>query len=407
MLDEQQRQIRESTQKLNYSWEIWRSLVEYNAALVLQTDAAGIIHFSNRGFLGSSALPLIGLNLFADLAPPVLADDLRALAARVAGGERTHESVEGEIRLPDGRELHCLWQASFLKREDRPGLTWVVTDISRETAARRRSQAMERHIATGRMAARIAHEFNNPLAGIKNAITLVKMDMPQEGSAFHYLSLVEREINRLTDIVKQMYGLYKPEQSSASEICLSQLLEECAFLMRPLGGTRQVDVRVESAALVRVFLPEQYLREILYNLIRNAIEASAAGGEVTLRGGMEGEWLRIRVEDRGHGLPPGADASVFEPFYTTKATYQGAGLGLGLSVCKSLAEAMGGSVALLPREGGGVSACLAAARHRGRQSGAGLRPGTAPCALSAASASSRTGGSRRRRRIRPGTSRRP
>lgn len=359
LVDAQRSLIERNTAQLHYSWETWRSFVEHNPALVLLTDAAGEIRFCNRGFLGGSALPLIGLNLFEALAVPALAPELREMAARVGAAKGgAHDAREGDCKLPDGRHLFCHWQASYLQLRGEGGLTWVLTDLSRERAAQRQLQAMEKFAATGRMAARIAHEFNNPLAGIRNAIALVRMDQPAGAPALRYLDMVDREIDRLAVIIRQMYGLYKPEGCQPAAIDVPTLVADSVFLMQPLGMTRGVRVLAGEVPALTVHLPEPYLREILYNLIRNAVEASAEGATVTVQAMQDGHYLRLMVDDTGVGLPPDGDARLFEPFFTTKATFLGTGLGLGLSVCKGLAEAMGGCIGLLPRETGGVRALL-------------------------------------------------
>ena len=361
LIGEQSRMMRENSDKLYYSREIWRSLVEYNHDLVMVTDRQGTILYCNRGFLGDSTLPLIGLSLPDELAPLPLRERIHALAERVASGECMHDSIEADLVLPDGKRFYCLWLASHLRRQDdNHGITWIITDISREHTIRQRSQAMEKLAATGRMAARIAHEFNNPMAGIKGAIALVKMDTPADAANYRYLAMVEKEIDRLSGIIRQMYGLYKPESQSVSTICVSTLLAECCFLMQPLGAARGIKVEPVRMPAITVKLPEQYLREIIYNLIRNAIEASYDNGVVRVSASVEHDCLHITIEDDGLGLPDNPDENVFEPFFTTKKTFQGAGLGLGLPVCKSLADAMGGSVSLRPRDTGGVSAlaCL-------------------------------------------------
>lgn len=361
LLGEQSRMIRENCDQLYYSREIWRSLVEYNQDLVVVTDQQGVIHYCNRGFLENSTLPLIGLSLPEELAPLPLKEKIQALASRVASGEQMHDSIEAELVLPDGRRFYCLWLASHLKRQDGSGgITWIITDISREHTIRQRSQAMEKFAATGRMAARIAHEFNNPLAGIKGAITLVKMDTPPDTGNHKYLCMVEKEIDRLSGIIRQMYGLYKPENTSASNIDFRTLLTECCFLMQPLGAPRNINIHLGEIPSVTANLPEHYVREIIYNLLRNAIEASYENGDVHVHGELEDGCLHLMIDDQGHGLPENPDANIFEPFYTTKKTFQGAGLGLGLSVCRSLASAIGGSVQLSARESGGVRAlaCL-------------------------------------------------
>lgn len=359
LLGEQSRVLREKKDQLYYSQEIWRSLVEYNQNLVMVTDHDGIIHYCNRGFLETSTLPLIGLSIPDALTPPSLKEKIRALAGKVASGERMHDSIEAELILPDGRRYHCFWLASHLRRQDdTQGITWVITDISREHAIRLRSDAMEKFATTGRMAARIAHEFNNPLAGIKGAIALVKMDTSVDAENYKYLCMIEKEIDRLSAIIRQMYGLYKPETPSTTVIDFSTLINECCFMMQPLGGERGIRLEISTVSVVTTHLPEQYVREILYNLLRNAIEASHDNGVVHVHTEIIDDCLHILIDDEGHGLPTHPDANIFEPFYTTKKTFQGAGLGLGLSVCRSLAETMGGSVQLSPRQPAGVSALV-------------------------------------------------
>jgi PAS domain S-box-containing protein len=359
LVGEQARIIGEHSDQLYYSREIWRSLVEYNQSLVLVTDPQGTINYANSGFVKTGTLPLIGLNLVDALVSPPLQQGIRAMATMVASGERMHDSVEGELALPNGDRHQCLWLASHLKRRDGgTGITWVITDISREYAARQRAKSMEEFAITGRMAARIAHEFNNPLAGIKGAIALVKMDVPAEAPGHKYLCMVESEINRLSAIIRQMYGLYKPEIQEKTEIDLRTMLGECCFLMSPAGAERNIRIEVGDLPAVTLRLQEQYVREIIYNLLRNAIDASFDNGVITVQAMVTESCLHLSIDDEGQGLPPGHDINVFEPFFTTKKTFQGAGLGLGLSVCRGLAESMGGSVTLSPREPAGARALV-------------------------------------------------
>jgi signal transduction histidine kinase len=93
-----------------------------------------------------------------------------------------------------------------------------------------------------------------------------------------------------------------------------------------------------------VRLPENRLRQILYNLIQNAIDASPQSGSVLIRAVIDQQRLTITVSDQGDGIPDEARSHVFEPFFTTKSDLVTGGLGLGLSVCKSLVESMNGSI---------------------------------------------------------------
>jgi PAS domain S-box-containing protein len=352
-----EKEIQKSTDQLHYSEKLWNSLVEHNHNLVVVTDSAGIIQFSNSGFLKDDPAMLLGRNLFSLVPAPERAP-LDALAVQVTSGSTDHGTIEAALCLPDGGQHRCLWLASRLQRKDgMPDITWIITDIGREHAIRQRALAAEKLVATGRMAARIAHEINNPLAGIKGAISLIKMDFPKDHANFTYVEMVEKEINRLTSIIRQMYGIFKPESQAFSPVSITLLLQECRLLMAPLADERGIHLTLGEIPEVMLSAAESHLREILYNLTRNAIEASFDHGCVMLSARTDDGCIHIAVDDDGKGLPV-SDESIFEPFFTTKQTFQGAGLGLGLSVSRSLANAMGGHISLHPRQPRGTRAVL-------------------------------------------------
>ncbi|MFQ5693545.1 MAG: sensor histidine kinase, partial [Nitrospinota bacterium] len=204
----------------------------------------------------------------------------------------------------------------------------------------------EKLAATGRLAAGIAHEINNPLAGIKNAFQLIQDAVPETHPHHHYVGRIEKEINRIANIVRQMYNLYKPEPGTLREVDLNLVVRDIVALLEPKGRQRDVLLTVETPALpIRAFLPEGSLAQVLYNLLMNAIEASPAGDEVKVSTALAGAGrARIRVSDRGPGIPEDLRSRVFEPFFTTKSDPSEAGLGLGLSISRSLVEAMGGAL---------------------------------------------------------------
>ena len=203
----------------------------------------------------------------------------------------------------------------------------------------------EKLAATGRMAARIAHEINNPLAGIKNAFRLIKDAVPATHPHQQYVSRIDKEIDRIAGIVRQMFDLYQTEPEKPQTFCLDETILDVIALLEPSWRQHGVHIIVnEQQPGVEVRLPEGAVREILFNLLVNAIEASPQNGKVEVQVTCHQETVQIEVADQGKGIPQDAHKQIFEPFFTTKDGTMGRGLGLGLSISKSLVEGMQGRI---------------------------------------------------------------
>lgn len=218
----------------------------------------------------------------------------------------------------------------------------------------------EKLAATGRMSARIAHEINNPLAGIKNSFRLVREAIDPHHPHRSYVDRIDREIDRIARIVRQMYDIYRPEREQPREFLLRETLQDVALLLEPVAGRRNVVVQVQTIpSSLKVNLPEGAVRQVLFNLVANAIEASPNSGTILATARLQTGQVQIEVCDQGSGIPNWAQERVFEPFFTTKHSHDGSGLGLGLSVSRGLAESMGGSLAFVSEPGRGTTFRLA------------------------------------------------
>ncbi|MFQ5691436.1 MAG: sensor histidine kinase [Nitrospinota bacterium] len=234
----------------------------------------------------------------------------------------------------------------------------------------RRWAESEKLAATSRLAAAFAHEINNPLAGVKNALQLIKEAVPRDHPHRHYLGRIEKEIDRMAEIVRQMYVLYRPEEETEGETDVAALLRHVVALLEPGGREREVGIALEIQDFpVTASLSESLLARVAFNLLQNAIEASPRGGTVEVSAALSGDRVRISISDRGPGIPADMRSRIFEPFFTTKGKEPAGGLGLGLSISQSLAAAMGGSIDFVSRPGEGTTFRVDLPREKRRRNG--------------------------------------
>ncbi|MCC6966591.1 MAG: PAS domain S-box protein [Nitrospira sp.] len=283
------------------------------------------------------------------------------------GGEQRWISINTQpLREPHSERPYAV-VASFHDITERRRAEQALLEVQsqleqrvRERTARihelevQRSQA-EKMAALSHLAADIAHEVNNPLAGIKHAFHLVKDGISPDHRHYRLVELIERETQRLAAIVKKMYILYQDAASDQWQATnVNDLLQNVAALMDYKLVSRRIQLRAEMELTYPVVtLPRADLFQVLLNLVQNAIDASPADAEVTLRVAQHGDMLQWSVMDRGTGIPPEVFPHMFDPFFTTKSTGARQGLGLGLSVSRRLVRAMGGRIDVHTQPAGG------------------------------------------------------
>lgn len=282
------------------------------------------------------------------------------------GGERRWMAVSWQPIYDDGRE-HLGFRSSVRDITERYGLREQLKlynehleQLVQERTARiaqleRHRRQMEKMAALGELAAGVAHEVNNPLAGIRNAFTLFRGSLPEDHEHQELLTLVDDEIERIASIIHQMYQLYRRKPQAASRVVLAKVVGDVATLLEPIAKRHGVRLDLDRACRpYEATLPEGELKQVLFNVIRNAIQASEHGQTVEVRLRLVGEQVGIVVRDWGCGISEEHRPHIFEPFFSTKGQLK-EGMGLGLSVTRNLVEGMGGDIQVTSVEGVGTA----------------------------------------------------
>ncbi|MCO5171520.1 MAG: ATP-binding protein [Planctomycetes bacterium] len=348
---EKDRIINVKTGELVATRDYLRGVFAALADAVLVIDAEGRVEFANEAaheLLGYPEGHLVGRAasaLWADpeqarrLAPPALDEALRA------GG---FQRVDALLRARDGRAVPVSWSSTVLRAGDRAaGLVGIARDVRVE-----RRLEEEKLRAVQALAASVAHEIRNPLGAIQSSVALLRRDLDVSGDDRTLLDIVYDETHRIGGIVTQFLDFARPVRPTLEPADLGDLLREVVMLAEQdeRARERQVLLHVDEDAAGPLPLDAGQVKQVLWNLLANALDAARARVAVRARaipGGVE-----VRVADDGPGMTPEVLARCFEPFRTSKAQ----GTGLGLAICKRIVEAHRGSLRLESAPDGGTVA---------------------------------------------------
>ena len=324
---------------------------------------------------------LLMMTLIGFIIERVVVRPLRLLAdamGTVERGDLTHRMPESRgrdevARLSFGfnRMIARLGQADAEIRAFNQRLAGEVAEATRDlqnknatlgqlnrllVETRRELGDKERMAALGQLAAQLAHEIGTPLGSISGHLQLAVSSRECPSPLRDRLGVAIREVERVGRIVRDYLDSTRPAQPTLLPARTSRILEEAIELAlsaregagAPAGVT--IDRRVDAAVDV-LHTDPGLLRQILINLVTNALDAVGQAGRISVEATADGEQALVRVGDDGSGIDPEDLARVFEPFYTTKG--RGKGTGLGLAICRELAHALGGRISVESQPGKG------------------------------------------------------
>lgn len=234
------------------------------------------------------------------------------------------------------------------------GLTLLLHFMLRREERHRREMSRREELARlGEMSAIMAHEIRNPLAGIKGYAQLVESADDIAQARLHAEKIVAQSL-RMEALVNDLLAFARDDRGERQDTELLNLMRGCATLLRMEAAAQGVTIEVETAAPVTASVVAARLTQLLLNLMKNAIQAMPGGGTLTLGLRQGNGSARISVKDTGSGIPPEHLPHIFEPFWTSKAQ----GTGLGLALCRKVAEEHGGSLTVASSAGSGTEFTL-------------------------------------------------
>ncbi len=210
--------------------------------------------------------------------------------------------------------------------------------------AEARAENAERMAALGRLSAGLAHEIRNPLSSIAGSIQLLSTARCLSEEDRQLCSIIQREATRLNELVTDMLDLTRRRKSSPIPIDAVQVARDVVMLATASGrSSSDVTIRLNCPDQALVILADAAkLRQMLWNLVKNAVQASSAGSEVTITVGLVGGRVQLIVEDEGAGIDAEAQERMFDPFFTTRSH----GTGVGLAVVKQIADEHGFTISV-------------------------------------------------------------
>jgi len=288
-----------------------------------------------------------------------IAVTMRALQASVCLGLRGESGhLYGFLAVRDDRLRDAF------SREEVQLLAGLATQVAVTVENSQLYQQMkekDRLAALGEMAAGLAHEIRNPLGSIKASAQYLSETSEQPEGRGEFLDIIVDEVDRLNRVVSSFLDYARPPHTDPQPIYVNSAVQLTLQFLRPECDSAEVGLHVTmDPDLPKVRIDIEHLRQVLINLVQNAVQAMASGGDIYVEtrtqdrfriGGGARRWVQISVRDTGPGIAPDLLANLFVPFVTTKQQ----GTGLGLSISQRIVSEAGGRIDVRSRQGFGTT----------------------------------------------------
>ncbi len=327
-----------------------RTMVDTVQALLLVLDENCRVLQLNQAVVtatGRSAEEILGADWVESFVPPRDQQVVRSACARVREG-RDGVGLQSSVlrREPNGTltERAVSWRLSGLQVEDGFRIYASGLDVTDIRELERRTRLAEKLAAVGTVSAGLAHEIRNPLNAAGLQLQLLERRLAKitdDPKVMEPAATVKEEIGRLGHLVTDFLTFARPQALNLRELDLRNVVQQVMDLERPVAEERGLELRTSLPETpVVIDADVERLKQVVLNLVRNALDAVPPGGTVSVSVDHYGAGARLVVRDTGPGIPDEIRGRIFEPFFTTKEM----GTGLGMAITHSLVDLHGGSI---------------------------------------------------------------
>jgi PAS domain S-box-containing protein len=330
-----------------YPWSLLSAIVESSDDAIVSKNLDGIVtswNESARRIFGYTPEEMIGQSILR-IIPRELQWQEEEILRKMRAGERI-EHFETTRVAKDGSSVEVSLTISPVK--DSSGRVIGTSKTARDISTRKKMERLlvqsEQMAATGRVAATMAHEINNPLEAVMNLVFLARHCCAEGTDMHRYLERAESEVERVSHIARTTLGYYR-DHGAPTEVFLHEQVDAALLIYESKLSARGIAIERRFEDQRRIRLNKGEMTQVFANIISNSVDAMPQGGAIRVHvaetNGPGGAWVRAVIEDDGTGIEEDHLSRIFEPFFTTKPDV---GTGIGLWVTKQLIENRGGRI---------------------------------------------------------------
>ena len=346
----------QSMQRLAGMGRVSESLISTVGSGIIALSVEGRVEEWNREaerIHGCSRTEAIGKDYLRDFLP--LEEHVRVgqeFVQILAGTDV--RGCENLVLGPDGAMRSLLWNATRLVDDEGEvtGFVMVGQDITERKSAQQAAARAQKMESIGMLAAGVAHEVNNPLAGLTACCTALRNRTVPEQKQEEYWHTIDDALNRIGKIVRGLTDYAQPRAQHATQVPVAEAVSACLNLVAPTLREKNVTIHTTIDESLSVYADRSHVMQALVNLVLNAVYELPEDGEIAFSACSKDGKVGLSVADNGRGIPEHLLQKVCDPFFTTKPA--GQGTGLGLSITEGLVKSNGGVLEVRAQDEGGA-----------------------------------------------------